>query len=148
MQIAPDYTDRNQESVKIRFYRVTQSISGTLHEVKRVSDVTAEAVLAGATDVREASLRTSELRKYRDEARAKAVQAAKEKATALASELGAKVGKPYTITEGAAFSSRQVRSFANNISAAPDQAADGAAPAFAPGSISIDASVSVSFILE
>ena len=100
VQIAPDYTDRRQETEKIKFYRVSQNISCTLHDIKKVPDVTTDAVAAGATGVREVSLRTSQLRKYRDEARAKAIHTAKEKATALATELGAKVGKPYAITEG------------------------------------------------
>ena len=46
--------------------------------------------MAGATGVRSANLRSSQLRKHRDEARAKAIQAAREKATAFANELGAK----------------------------------------------------------
>ena len=152
VQIAPDYTDRRQETEKIRFYRVSQSICCTLHDMKKVPDVTADAVAAGATGVREASLRTSQLRKYRDEARAKAIRAAKEKALALATELGAKVGKPYTIAEGSDYyGGRQNFGNSNNAQVAVadgEQAGDGTAAAFAPGTITISASVSVSFILE
>ena len=49
-------------------------------------------------------LRTSQLRKYRDEARAKAIRAAKEKAVALAGELGVKIGRPHSISEGYQYS--------------------------------------------
>ena len=63
VHIVPDYTDRRQETEKIKFYRVYQSISCTVHDVKKIPDVTAEAVGAGATGVSEASLRTSQLRK-------------------------------------------------------------------------------------
>jgi uncharacterized protein YggE len=146
VQIAPDYTDRRQETEKIKFYRVSQSICCTLHDLKKVPDVTTEAVTAGATGVREASLRTSQLRKFRDEARAAAIHAAKEKAASLATELGAKVGKPYTITEGPGTDWRS--NYTSNSSTEGEQPGDGTTPAFAPGTISITASVNVSFILE
>ena len=150
VQIAPDYTDRRQETEKIKFFRVSQSISCTLHDVKKVPDVTADAVAAGATGVNAASLRTSQLRKYRDEARAKAIQAAKEKAIALATELGVKIGKPYTIAEGGSYDMRQ--NIFNNgnfqAGAAGDALGDGTVATFAPGTISVSASVNVSFILE
>jgi hypothetical protein len=57
------------------------------------------ALEAGANYVHGVQFRTTELRKYRDEARALAIKAAKEKADALARELGQKVGKPHTIRE-------------------------------------------------
>ena len=151
VQIAPDYTDRRQETEKIKFYRVSQSICCTLHELKKVSDVTADAVAGGATGVRDASLRTSQLRKYRDEARAKAIHAAKEKATSLAAELGAKLGKPYTIVEGVASDWRPITSNNNNFQVAAndgEQQGDGTNPTFAPGTISISANVGVSFLIE
>jgi len=115
--------------------------------------VTAEAVAAGVTAVRDISLRTSQLRKYRDDVRAKAIRAAREKAVALASELGARVGKPYSITEGQDYGYRMSLNNAANIQvqAAADggeQAGDGIIPAFAPGTISIVATINVSFLLE
>lgn len=153
VQITPDYTDRREETEKIRFYRVSQSICCTLHDLKKVPDVTADAVAAGATGVRGVSLRTSQLRKFRDEARAKAIQAAKEKATALAAELGAKLGKPYTITEGSDYDWRGGGNSltSNNFQVAAnggEDADDGTTSTFAPGTISISANISVSFILE
>ncbi len=149
VQITPNYqTERGQESGKLQFYSVSQSICGTLQDLKKITDVTADAVTAGATGVRNANLRTSELRKYRDEARAKAIRAAKEKATALAAELGAKIGKPHTITEGA----YDWNSLSNNSVQAPatgeTRSGEDASPSFAPGTISVTASVTVAFILE
>lgn len=152
VQIAPNYSDRRGETEQARFYVVSQLITATLHDVKKVPDVTAEAVLAGATGVGNVSLRTSQLRKHRDEARAMAIRAAREKATALTAELGVKVGKPHTITEGADYGYRTLMSGnsinnAQQVEAAADPG-DGTTPTFAPGSISISASVSVSFLLE
>jgi uncharacterized protein YggE len=150
VQIAANYTDNRQETEKVKFFRVSQTISCTLQDVKKVPDITAEAVAAGATGVNAVSLRTSQLRKYRDEARASAIRAAKEKAIALATELGVKVGKPYTIIEGAGYDWRASLSNSNSIqvAAAGDAAGDGTVATFAPGTISISANVSVSFILE
>lgn len=152
-QLTAEYTDRRQETEKIRFYRVSQTICCTLHDVAKVPDVTAAAVAAGATGVGYANLRTSELRKYRDEARSKAIQAAREKAVAFATELGAKAAKPYTITEDAYTGYRSGANFnsiANNVQAIVEAApaGDGTTPAFAPGTISITAGVTVAFLLE
>lgn len=145
--ITADYTDHRQETETIRFYRVAQTFCATLHDLKKVPDVTAEAVAAGVTGVQGVGLRTSQLRKYRDKARAQAVQAAKEKAIALAAELGAKVGSPYTITEGANQDWRSSTANAQNVSTGSDQS-DDAAASFAPGTISVSANVTVTFVLE
>jgi uncharacterized protein len=152
VQLTADYTDRRQETEKIKFYRVSQSICCTLRDVAKVPDVTAAAVAAGATGVGYANLRTSQLRKHRDEARSKAIQAAREKAVAFATDLGAKAGKPYTITEDAhpGYRSTNFNSIANNIQAVAEAAPGGdeTTSAFAPGTISITASVTVAFLLE
>jgi uncharacterized protein len=141
-----------QETARVGFYTVSQDISCTLHDVRKVPNVTTDAVAAGATGLQSASLRTSELRKYRDQARAKAIRAAKEKAVALASELGTKVGRPYAITEGAVYDSTHSRFNRSNFQTSSDggttSGSENAAPTFAPGTISVNASVKVSFILE
>jgi uncharacterized protein YggE len=162
VHLTPEYQNREEspfgpsarrrpESVKVVFYNVSQSISCTLHDVSKVPNVTADALAAGVTAVYGASLRTSQLRKYRDQARAMAIRSAKEKAVALASELGAKVGRPFTITEHSV-GYRSPSNFNNSIpmqrSVAAPFESDGTAPGFAPGTISVDAQVSVSFILE
>ena len=151
VQIAPNFFDRRGETEQARFYVVSQTITATLHDVKKVPDVTTDAVLAGATSVGGVSLRTTQLRKHRDEARAMAIRAAREKATALTTELGVKVGKPYTITEGPDYGARTMLTNGNNIQQQVEGAADpgdGTTPTFAPGSINISASVNVSFLLE
>jgi uncharacterized protein YggE len=53
----------------------------------------------GANQLMGFEYRTSELRKHRDEARKMAIKACREKADALAEELGCKVGAPRTINE-------------------------------------------------
>jgi uncharacterized protein YggE len=160
VEIVPHYDNRDsgpfgpdgrgpQESPTARFYSVSQYISCTLHDLKKIPNVTADAVLAGVTAIQGANLRTSELRKYRDQARAKAIRAAKEKAVALAGELGVKVGRPYTITENPYGDGSQLFNAGNyQRSAAVPGGSDNPESAFAPGTISVTAHVSVSFVLE
>jgi len=54
---------------------------------------------AGVNYINNIDFRTTELKKYREQARAMAVQAALKKARDLTKELGAKVGKPLNISE-------------------------------------------------
>jgi len=157
VQIDANYSDNSdhyRETDKVKFYRVWQDVCCTLHDLKKVPDLTAGVVAAGATGVSTASFRTSELRKYRDQARAQAVRAAKEKALALAAELGVKVGKPYSISERAGLdwgngmnNPSRSQNFQNSATAV-EHPEDGTNPAFAPGMISVAANVSVSFVLE
>ena len=147
IQISPNYTENRVETEKVRFYSVTQSVSCTLHDLKKLPDLIAGAVAAGATSVERASFRTSELAKHRADARAKAIRAAKEKAIALASELGAKVGKPYTITENSG-SDWSGNIITPNVINQPIFTQGDASPTFAPGTIAVSETINVSFILE
>ena len=153
--IAPNYTENQRDKVemaKVRFFTVSQRVVVTLHDVKKVPNVIASAFNAGATEMRGAELRTSELRKHRDTARSNAIKAAKEKAIALAGELGAKVGKPYRIAEQtyASYDNNRNISFNNGVQVAiaPEGDSDATGAAFAVGTISVSASVSVTFLLE
>jgi uncharacterized protein YggE len=85
-----------------------------------------------------------ETRKYRDQARSKAMVAAKEKATAMAAELGQTIGKPWEIseqTDGNAY-----RVMANSVGSYGKVDSDEST--VAPGQVTIRASVKVSFLLE
>ncbi len=159
VEIAPHYDNRENgpfeptpgrqpvESVTARFYSVSQYVSCTLHDIKTIANVTAGAMTAGVTGIQGATLRTSELRKYRDQARAQAIRAAKEKAVALAGELGAKAGRPFTITENA-YGGGQMFNAGNYQRSASVAGSDSGESTFAPGTISVSAHVSVSFVLE
>lgn len=130
---------------------VTQAINCNLRDITKITELTSKVIAAGANPTRGATLRTSELRKYRDEARIKAVRFAKEKATALANELGAKVGKPYTIVEGEGpgwwgqYNTNGGQGGSSNDAPPPVNEAQST---FAPGTISDSATISVSFVLE
>ena len=100
--------------------------------------------------------RTTELRKYRDQARALAIQAAKEKAVALAGELDQQVGAPTHIQEvhsswysgysswwGSRLGNAMTQNVIQEVSGG-DWTGDGS---MSPGQIQITSRVSVSFEL-
>jgi len=109
--IEPRYvqTDQLQVEIQYRSNRAYQGIEGyfarrsyavKLKDPKLFEKLVATALKNGANQISGIDFRTSELRKYRDQARKMAVKAAREKAVALAQELDCGVGKPRTITEG------------------------------------------------
>jgi hypothetical protein len=69
-------------------YDVSQTIGITLKDLSKYETLMTQILDAGVNRVNSVSFQVAEPRKFRDEARAKAVAAAKEKATAMATELG------------------------------------------------------------
>ena len=114
----------------------------------------------GVNYVNGVDFRTTELRKYRDQARKMAIRAAKEKAEALTTELGAKLGKVYSINAydnggiyggsfRGGFNGSYNNSVQNVITTIPSGgASDNTVETFAVGMISVSASVNVSFLIE
>ena len=95
--IEPVYDDYS--ALHIQGYRINNIIAITLRDVSKTSPVISAALQAGANQVVNVEFFTSELRKYRDQARAMAVKAASEKAQALAESAGAETNCILTISE-------------------------------------------------
>lgn len=95
--IEPLYED--YDSLRIKGYRIHNIISITVREVDQTSNVIAIAFEEGANQVLNVEFYTSELRKYRDQAREMAMKAASEKASALAQTAGAETGCILIINE-------------------------------------------------
>ena len=89
----------NYDSLYIKGYRINNIVAVTLRDVKKTSDIIAAALKAGANQVIHVEFYTSELRKYRDQARALAMEAAGEKAQALAGAAEAQAGCILSISE-------------------------------------------------
>jgi uncharacterized protein YggE len=83
----------------IRGYTVRKTIVITLRDTEKFDDVISDALNSGANHVHGVQFRTTELRKYKDEARSLAINAAREKAEDLAKGLKQKIGKPHAIQE-------------------------------------------------
>jgi len=88
---------QNQPSV-IDYYVVTKQVQVVLKKVAKFEDLLNSGLRAGANHIDGIEFRTTELRKYRDEARALAAKAAVEKAKGLADAAGLKVGKPLSLS--------------------------------------------------
>jgi hypothetical protein len=95
--IEPLYED--YDSLVIKGYRIHNVVAITMRDVGKTSEVIAAAFQAGANQVVDVEFYTSELRKYRDQAREMAVKAASEKAKALANTAGADSDCVLTINE-------------------------------------------------
>jgi uncharacterized protein YggE len=133
-------------------YSVRRSVAITLRDVKRFEAVITALLEAGVNKVDGIDFRSSELRKHRDHARAMALKAAREKAVAMAGELGMKVGKASSVSEsgggGYYWSHRSNHgAMAQNVMQSTGPGGEDT-EGFAPGQITISASVSVSFDLE
>jgi uncharacterized protein YggE len=156
--IEPVYEENN--SLYIKGYRINNAIAITLRDVSKTSKVIAAALKAGANQVINVDLYTSELRKYRDQAREMAMKAAREKAQALASAAGAEAGCALSINENSWSSyngwwygrnQNQNQWTQNTIqNVAPSGGSGGSAEAetISLGQISVRAEVSASFSLK
>ena len=72
----------------------------TLKNPKNLENLVTSALANGANRIMGLDYRTTELRKFRDEARRKAITAAREKADLLADELSIRLDRPVSISEG------------------------------------------------
>ena len=135
-------------------YAVKKSVVVTLRDLHRFEELIQAVLGAGTNRIEGQEFRTSELRKHRDAARAMALKAAQEKATAMAATLGAKAGKVRSINEyGGGYSygwrGRNYGGMAQNVSQNLGGGDEGNSDqGFAPGLISVRTQVQVVFDLE
>jgi uncharacterized protein YggE len=162
-----DYVQTDYISIEPKYHQsdVTQELVGfvvrktvviRLKDISKFEDLLSAALEAGVTHVHGIEFRTTELRRYRDEARVLALKAAQEKAALLAGQSGRSVGKALSIGEasygylssyGSWWGSRY-GSAMQNVVQNFGGAAVGSDSALAPGQISIRVNIGVSFSLE
>jgi uncharacterized protein len=134
-----------QKQVRVNNFTATQSLSVTVRDLSKLDGVTDAVMSAGANRIDGIEYQSSELRKYRDQARDEATKAAKEKALALAQALGNQVGKTYSIEEVPQSDGYSIMNGLVPNVAIPDKRAS--ASSTAPGQLTGTASVIVSFDL-
>ena len=100
IQIEPRYNDGYTQREFVGYF-VHQTVAITLHDLTKFEDLLSALLESGVNYVHSIEFRTTDLRTYRDEARELALQAAREKATAMAATLDQKLGAPRTIQEEA-----------------------------------------------
>lgn len=99
LDVTLHYKDGSRPSRGIDGYYARRSYEVTLHDRALVERVFTDAINSGANSISEVSYAVEDLRKYRDEARKLAAQAAVQKAKLIAGELGASVGAVRSISE-------------------------------------------------
>lgn len=156
ISIEPRYRDSYEQRDFVGFF-VRKTVVITLRDVAKFEDLLSDVLDAGVNYVHGIQFRTTELRKHRDQARSLALQAAREKAVAMAKELGQTVGQPAAITEeqnnwwsgyGAWWGGSYAGAMTQNVIQNAGNAPVFAEGALAPGQIRVTARVTVSFELE
>jgi uncharacterized protein YggE len=155
ISIEPQY-EIPYDRTAIDGYFVRKTIVLTLHELDKFDSFLSDVTEAGVTHVHGIQFRTTELRKYRDQARSLALQAAKEKASDMAAVFDAEIGFPNSVHEdhvgwyswyGYGWWGSQYGFASQNVVqtvGGPSMEIDGT---LAPGQISVSARVSVTFDL-
>ena len=147
LQMQPDYSE--EKIPRLLGYQVSQTIAITLKDLTKYETLMTQLLEAGVNRVDGVRFIVGEDRKYRDEARAKAIIAAKEKAVAMAGQLGQTIGKPWVISEEHGGNVFSYAALANSIQTRSEGGGgDAEESTVAPGQVTIRASVDVSFLLE
>jgi hypothetical protein len=146
----------NYDDMVPKGYRIDNVVAVTLEDVGKTSELIAVALEAGANQVQDVQFYTSELRRYRDQARDLAMKAAREKAEALATAGGAQVGCLMDINEnswssyyGSGWGGRDRAAWTQNVvqNAPADQVPSDETP-ISVGQIAVRAEISASFSLR
>ena len=155
ISVQPDY-DHNVSRVNPVAYIVRKSIGVRINSVTNFPTLLTGLLNHGVNQVHDVDFRTTQLRQHRDQARAMAIRAAREKADALVGELGMIRGAPINISaqdssgwwSGGYWGGRGANMFNNvqNVVALSDSI--GAGETLALGQISVTASVNVSFLIH
>jgi uncharacterized protein YggE len=129
-------------------YTVSKTVVVKLRDIKKFEEFFSEAIRSGISQVSNVIYSTSQLRRYKDEARAMGMRAGREKASVLTREIGQTIGKAVSIEEENVdgFRSPYANVSSNSFSVS-DEDSD-ASETFSVGTISIKAQVKVGFLLN
>lgn len=161
VQIQPHYQSCRREysnsagdcdPTEVEYYQVKRGVEIRLRDLDKFDRLLMESLKSGITHIDNVEFRTTELRKHRDKARALAAQAAKEKALAAATALGAKLGPVTSISVDTVLwsygnrSGRRGGPMTQNVMQEAGGGGEGAGLAL--GQISVTARMSATFSLE
>ena len=132
-----------------RYFEASQQFNICITNLDSYEDVIIGLLEQGIHNLSSPTFRTTKLREKKDEARRKAIIAAREKAEMLALELGQDIGIAHSITEVVAQNNwgfQNQNAYSNSVT---ETSADGAGPdsGFALGQLEVKASIDVSFQL-
>jgi len=139
----------SRKGVRISYFVAAQTMTITVRDLAKLDTLLEALVKAGGNRIDSIGYETSDLRKYRDQARDMAVKAAREKAGALAKALGQDIGKAQSIEEVPESGYQYPRQIYNALlTNVRSENVSMEAPSIAVGQKSISASVMVSFDLN
>ena len=146
VSLYPQYDYRG--GMKLSYFVAGQTLSVTVRDLGRLDTLLEALLKAGTNRIDSVEYETSELRRYRDQARESAVRAAQEKAEALAKALGQTIGRAYSIEEVPEPTHPWFGGLAGNTTAEAARVGSSAGPATAPGELKVSATVNVAFDLN
>lgn len=127
-------------------YTVSKTVVVKLKDLAKFEEFFSEIIKVGVTELSNVSFESSEIRKHKDQARAMAVRAAREKAIAIAKELGQSIGKAVSIEEKDIDGYRSPGANYSSNSFSIDDDTD--SETFSIGTISVKAQVEALFLLN
>ncbi len=140
------------------YFHLSKKINISFKDLSKYEEFVSDLVYAGFSTLNNTEYRVIELRKYKDEARIMAVKAATSKASDMAQQVGAKIGKAVSVVENPSkndtgynrYPWQQTSQYPN-----PFNASTTVSPDFitspdntTPRKVSVTASVTVSYELE
>jgi uncharacterized protein len=142
----PEYSE--EKTPRLLGYHVAQGFTVTLTDLSKYEDLMTSFLKTGVNRVDGINFVVGEPKKHREKARLEAVQAAREKASAMAAQLGQSIGKPWEITEESPNDYSRGGMNANFLVMEKRVLAEPDGSTVAGGQVTIQASVRVSFLLE
>ncbi len=97
--VYPQYRTEGDTKHQVLTYRVSNTVTVTIHDIGKVGDILTKVVAAGSNQINGPIFSVSNPEKYLNEARKKAVDNAMAKAGAYASAAGLKLGAVLEISE-------------------------------------------------
>lgn len=134
---------RYNHNSDIEEYNASQAISIKLRDIKKYESIIAGLMQSGINRINGIQFQSSEIEKYKTEARIKAIQNAKEKASTYAEALGQDLGKAYQVAETTNYGAYPVFR-ANSMQAE----SSGSKKTLAVGEMEVKIKIEVAFILH
>lgn len=98
--IYPQYNYPRYDKPEIKGYQVNQTVKVKIRDLDKVSEILDGVVTAGVNQINQLSFQIDDPEALKDEARAKAIADAKDKAGALEKQLDIKLGRIINFSEG------------------------------------------------
>ena len=141
--VNPQYKYSDNESRLIGF-TATKVFNVCINDLARVDEVTTAALRAGVTTVGNVQLKSTEQRKYEEQARVEAAKTARTRAGAMVDALGGKLGRARLVIEEPAY----VLPGSTSAYSATGGGAGAVATSFAAGELTVLAKVQVKFDID